>query len=143
VSTRRWQWAAVALTLVASLTWAFAPTSSSVSTSATPGDTGQAVEVATSSEQLSLLQVEGLSVLPALLLPVAVVLVPLLVGVRYARLVALGCVVLLVLFVLAALFSIGAGYLPGLVLAVVAVARGNPGRPASAGGPAAVADAAG
>lgn len=146
MSTRRWQWAALTLALAASLVWAFAPTISSQSASgaAASTGTGQVLHVATSSQRLSLLQAEGPSVLFALLLPVAATLVPLLVTERYARLVALGGAVLLVLFVLAALFSVGVGYLPALALAVVAVARGNPGRRRpSTGGHPAVADASG
>jgi hypothetical protein len=48
---------------------------------------------------------------------------------RCARPVAVVCAVLLLLFVLAALFSVGVGYLPALVLAAVAAVHGTPGRP--------------
>lgn len=145
MSTRRWQWGAFALALLASLAWALVPTvsASSVSASEATGHPGSVIEVGTSSGYLNLVQADGPSVLFALLLPVAATLLPLLIPEAYARLIALGCTVLLVLFLLAALFSVGIGYLPALVLAVVAVARGNPGRSTRADAHHAVADTAG
>lgn len=126
MTARRWQWAALALALLAGLFWAFAPVVSESWASGSSSPSGGRV-VDSGTRHLSLLQSEGPSVLPALLTPVLLTALPLPLS-RCARAVAVGCAVLLLLFVLAALFSVGVGYLPSLALAVVAVVRGTPGR---------------
>jgi hypothetical protein len=128
-TARWWQWAAFTLAAVASVVLLLAPTATQESVSASASSTGSAASTATSvtTEHLTLLQSQGRGVLLVLAAPLLLTVLPLLLPGHYARIAALGCLVLLGLFVLAGALSVGAFYLPALLVAAVVVVRGSPG----------------
>lgn len=128
-TARRWQWLAFALAVLASLLLLLVPayTQESSSASASSADSGVPTTTSVTTEHVTLLQTNGSGVLLALAAPLLLTALPLLLPGHHARIGALGCLVLLGLFVLAGALSIGAFYLPALVVAAVVVVRGSPG----------------
>lgn len=118
--SRGWQSAAVVCAIAAAVALLVVPTGSGqgVSVDGSGSRTGDITHY-------TLLQSEGRSILLLLAVPIILTVIPLLISLRQRRTATLICTSLLSVGVVLAVMSIGVFFVPAVVCALVAIARGE------------------